>query len=434
MRFDIPLLAVLAIALGAAAPADIAPPVIPDRAFNVLDYGAVGDGTTMNTAALARAVAAASQAGGGTVRVPPGRFLTAAFALASHLDLHLDRGATLLLSDRFDDYPLDPRGRYPNQITANDCHDVSVTGDGTIDGQGQRWWTAFNAAKHGGPPFPHRPYLLVLSRCQRVLVRGVTLTNSASFHLVPQTCTDVRIDRVTITAPADAPNTDGCDPSGRHIAIADCTFDVGDDCIAVKAGGRPPADGLPACLDVRVDRCTFRHGHGLSVGGQTSGGLRGLIVRDCTFDGTAAGIRLKAPRGDGGLVEDCTYENLTMRNVRYPISLTSYYPENTLPKSAADDPARPVTPTTPAWRHVVIRHLTATGGPAAGRLVGLPEMPVTGVELDHCTITAAHGLDLWNAANVRFTDTTITAAHGPAVDAQHAADWTGIDPATGRPR
>ena len=86
---------------------------------------------------------------------------------------------------------------------------------------------------------------------------------------------------------------------------------------------------------------TFLHGHGLCIGGQTPGGLRRLIVRHCTFDSTDAGIRLKAGRGAGGLVEDLSYDDLTMRNVRVPIHITSDYPEP--PTKPAADPARPVT-------------------------------------------------------------------------------------------
>src|SRR5207253_1217248 len=159
----------------------------------------------------------------------------------------------------------------------------------------------------------------------RLLVKDVTLTNSPNFHLITDDSEDVTIDHVTIKSPANAPNTDGIDPSGWNYHITRCTIDTGDDNIAIKAHKAAKA-GRPSCEHFLVEDCTFRRGHGMSIGGQTPGGLRGLLVRNCTFDGTEAGIRMKAPRGEGGLVEDCTYEKITMRGVKVPIFITSYYP------------------------------------------------------------------------------------------------------------
>ena len=183
--------------------------------------------------------------------------------------------------------------------------------------------------------------MIRLRDCTRVLVEGVTLTNSPNVHLITDDCEDVTIEGVTIKSPADSPNTDGLNPSGWNYHIARCTIDTGDDNIAIKAHPSRRPD-RPSCENMLIEHCTFLHGHGMSVGGQTPGGLRGLVVRDCSFDGTEAGIRLKAPRGDGGLVEDCAYEKLTMKHVKVPIYITSYYPS--VPKDVEDDPAQPVTP------------------------------------------------------------------------------------------
>ena len=154
----------------------------------------------------------------------------------------------------------------------------------------------------------------------------------------------------------------------------------------------------------------------MSIGGQSSGGLRHLVVQNCTFESTGAGIRMKANRGSGGLVEDCTYENLNMKNVKYPIYITSYYPENGTPKSAADDPAKPVNATTPIWRNIRIRNVTSTDSPFAGRIIGLAEMPVSDVELDNVKISRSKGFDLWNVDNIRFVNSTITSKDAPAVE------------------
>jgi polygalacturonase len=424
------LLALCRAGIAQQAP-DVPPPSIPQRTFSITDYGAVADGATLNTSAISKAIAACESAGGGTVNVPAGRFRTAAFSLGNNLNLHLDQGATLLLSNKFSDYKLDPGGRYPNLIVAENCHDVAITGSGTIDGQGQPWWTAFRQSQRGELDLPHRPFMVVLRNCTRVLVQGVTLTDSPSFHLVPQACTDVMIDHVQIIAPANAPNTDGCDPSGKNFVFTHCTFDVGDDCIALKPGSQP-GRGKIACENFFISNCVFRHGHGMSIGGQSAGGLRHLVVTDCTFDSTNAGIRMKANRGVGGLVEDCTFENITMTNVRYPVYITSYYPEHGIPRAAADDPAQPVNETTPIWRDIHIRNMTSTDSPTAGRIIGLAEMPVSDVQFDHVTIDAQKGLDLWNVKSIHFVDSKITTAAGPALDLQRAADVAGIDPVSGR--
>jgi polygalacturonase len=403
-------------------------PAIPDRTVTITDHGAVPDGKTLATEALKKALDAVQKAGGGTVRVPPGNFLTSPFALASKVNLHLDKGATLLLVNDIESYPKEDR-RYTDWITARGCTDVAITGEGTLDGQGQPWWDRYRKRDGVAPTgLPHRPHMIRLSGCTRVLVQGVTLTNSPNFHLVPADCEDVTIERVTIKAPADAPNTDGIDPSGWNFRIAGCTIDTGDDNIALKPhkSGKP---GRAACENFLIEDCTFLHGHGLSVGGQTPGGLRNLLVRNCTFEGTTAGIRLKAARGEGGLVEDCTYEHIRMKNVKVPIYITSYYPS--LPKEVEKDPPQPVGPTTPIWRSIRISDVTVTDCPEAGRIVGLPEMPVSGVVLADVRIESSKGLRIVNARKVEFAKSSIAAGSGPAL-ILHGAEVSGLDPKTGK--
>jgi polygalacturonase len=408
----------------AADPTRINPPVIPDRAFDITTFGAVADGKTDNTAAITAAISACTQAGGGRVVVPAGMFLTGHVELASGLDLHLDSGATLLLSDNDSTYR-NAKGINRNCIEANGCHDLAISGEGMIDGQGRRWWDAFRKIKGtdaASLPRNHRPYLVALANCTRVLVKGVTLANSPSFHLVPHGCTDVTIDGVHFKAPADAPNTDGLDPSGWHYLITHCTFDVGDDCIAIKPGGKPNGTTL-SCEDFLITDCTFKHGHGLSVGGQTPGGLRHLVVRHCTFDDTDAGIRLKAGRGSGGLVEDLSYDDITMKNVKVPIFITSYYPKS--PADPATDPTQPITATTPIWRNIRISNLKSTGSPEAGRMIGLAEMPVEDVVFTNVSLSAKTGLKVIHAKGVRFENSKVEASSGPAVMSE-SAEVTGI--------
>jgi polygalacturonase len=378
-------------------------PSIPTNGFDVTRYGAVGDGRTLNTEALRKTIDAAAAAGGGKVLVPQGRFLTGPFKLASRIDLHLAKGAVLLISDDLKNYP-QTKDRYQDSITADEAQDIAISGQGVIDGQGQAWWTAFEANRS----MTHRPYLITLSRCTRVLVEGVTLKDSPMFHLVPRDCTDVTIRGITINAPESAHNTDGIDPSGWNYLITDCTIDAGDDNIAVKPGGAR----RPGNRNYLIRNCKFLRGHGMSIGSGTAGGIENLVVRDCSFDGTDSGIRIKTLRGRGGVLQNLTYENLAMNAVKNPIYIIDYYPERTAPKDPANDTTEPVTETTPINKNILIRNVTATNCPTAGTIRGLPEMPISGVTLSNVTISAKVGMKIYRARGIRFIDSKINVESG----------------------
>ena len=271
----------------------------------------------MNTIAIQKTIDTASKDGGGVVLIPEGRFLTGPFTLASRINLHLVKGAMILISDDMAKYPV-VKSRYQDCISVADAQDIEISGEGTIDGQGKVWWAAFEA-DHS---MTHRPYMIKLSNCKRVRVQGITLSNSPMFHLVPQNCTDVTIQGIMIKSPSNAHNTDGIDPSGWNYLIADCTIDAGDDNIAVKPG----SDRTPGDKNYTITNCKFLHGHGMSIGSGTSGGIEDLTVSNCTFDGTDAGIRIKTARGRGGLLQNLTYENLTMTAVKNPIYIIDWYP------------------------------------------------------------------------------------------------------------
>jgi polygalacturonase len=396
----------------AAWPADfnVAQPTIPDHAFRLTDYGAVGDGKTMNTASFQRAIAAVEAAGGGTLEVPAGTYLTGPFTLASGLDVHLDKGATILMSDDRSAFKRSGDG-YENCISGDDLHDVAVTGEGTIDGHGQSWWTEFRTAerqKKADPSVempPHRPYLMRLANCTRLLVRGVTLTNSPMLTLIPVLARDATIDSIHIVSPADSPNTDGIDPSGWNIHIVNCTVDTGDDNVVLKPRTTADAKQL-SCEDILVEKCTFLHGHGMSIGGGSVGGVRNLLVRDCTFADTDFGIRLKSGRGRGGLVENLTYQNIKMERVKGSILITSYYP--TIPKQPETDPAQKANGRSPIWRNILIENVTSTDSPTPLRIIGLAEEPVQNLTLRNVHLSGTNPVQIIHARGVQLIDTTVT--------------------------
>lgn len=389
---------------------------IPNKTFNVTQYGAVGDGKTLNTAAIQKTIDTASAAGGGIVLIPAGKFLTGPFKLASRINLHLDKDATILISDDMNNYPM-ANNRYQDSITAVDAEDIEITGQGTIDGQGQAWWTAFEADRN----MPHRPYMIRFSNCKRLVIQDVMLCNSPMFHLVPQNCTDVTIKGITIKSPSNAHNTDGIDPSGWNFVITDCTIDCGDDNVAIK----PTHARTPGNKNFRVSNCKFVHGHGMSIGSNTEGGIEDLKVSNCTFDSTDAGIRIKTQRGHGGILQNLTYENLTMKSVKYPIRIIDYYPERNAPKDPATEKIETVNDKTPINKNIIIRNVTATDSPNAGQIWGLPEAPITDVTLQNVNISAKKGLVINYAKGIRFINSKINSEDGKPLKS-FSAEVTGL--------
>jgi polygalacturonase len=383
-----------------------AAPLAAQQTFNVRDLGAVGDGTTLDTKALQKAFDDCGKAGGGVVLLPAGTYLSEPLTMRTRTTLRLEKGATLLATGEREPFVrTDKPDAFHPFLGGKDLEDVTIEGEGTIDGGGQAWWEAAEAArqKQSGYTLP-RPNLIVLTRVKNLTVRGVTIQNAPKFHFVPTECDGVLVENATFLAPERAPNTDAIDPSMCvNVTVRNCVLDVGDDNIAVKSGKR--ADGREfAALGLLVENCTFRHGHGMSIGSEVVGGVKDVTVRNCTFENTENGIRIKSDRKRGGTVENLLCENISMKNVAGAITITSYYP-----KIPATDEAQDVTETTPRYRNITIRNLTATSTKDAGVIVGLPESPVEVVLLENVSIQAkGKGLEIRNARGVMLKNVTIT--------------------------
>lgn len=393
--------------------------------FNVKTYGAVGDGKIFDTPGVQLAIDTCAAAGGGTVRFQPGIYrCKPIFLKGNGLTLQFDQGAKLQASSDFLDF-VDPEnsGRVFSLLNAYGLDDLTIEGKGVIDGAGAVWWPAAKEAKAAKTPETrHRPRLIVLSHCNNVHVEDVTLQNSPSFHLLPVDCNEVTVNDVTIHAPADSPNTDAMDPGAcRHVTVSHCTFDVGDDNIAIKSGHLDDVYTNAAAQDFLVEHCTFLHGHGLSIGSETVGGVKDLIVRDCNFKGTTSGIRIKSDRTRGGLVDGCLYENMTMTDVKVPVNITSYYP-----KMPVTDLAQPMSGTTPRYRNLKIVNLIADSPDSAGFVVGLPESRVVNLVFDNVKITAPRGMTIRNARAVQFKDSKIETTSGSSLILETNADVAGL--------
>jgi polygalacturonase len=399
-------------------------PVIPNKSFAATSFGAVGDGKTMNTQSFRKAIAACRDAGGGQVIVPAGTFLTGPVELSSNMALVLEKGAIIRGSEEFSDYESD-KGKALPLIKGSNLVNVAIRGEGTIDGAGAPWWKRFRAERAAGvpqqgaprtagqPQESPRPKLIVFTDCRKILVQGVTLKDSPQFHLVPQRCSDVTVSDVTIIAPADSPNTDGIDPSSsRNVLIRHCLIDVGDDNVSFKSN---PKEGPTE--NVLVTDCTFKHGHGASVGSNVGGGIRNIVVQNCTFDGTDNGIRIKSGRDRGGLIENIVYRDLTMKNVGVATTINMFYFDKAAQKERQ---TKPVTPTTPIVRQVSIINVTVEGAKTAGEIIGLPEMPVTGVLIDNLRVAGTTGMTFQDAKAVELRDVVITAQKGKPLTINNA--------------
>ena len=396
-------------------------PADSSRVFDVRAFGAAGDGRALDTAAIQKALDQCAKTGG-TVRLPPGTYLSKSLTIGTKTSLLLEKGATLKATDEPKDYLpanvswqdiLDGKSKGPFApfIGGKDLADVTIAGGGTIDGSGAKWWIPAEEARRkvSGYTLP-RPNLIVLTRVKNLLVRDVTIQNSPKFHLVPTECDDVVISNVTILAPSGAANTDAIDPSlSRRVLIAKCLVDVGDDNVAIKAGRKVEGREF-ACEDITVTDCVFKHGHGMSIGSETVGGVRNVTVRNCKFQGTENGIRIKSPRGRGGAVENLVCENITMEKVDPAITITCYYP-----KIPDQDEAQAVTAGTPAFRNIRIVNLTATCLHEAGVIIGLPESPISGVVLENVKITAASRLLIRNAKGVHLKNVHVGVSEGEPI-------------------
>jgi polygalacturonase len=416
------------------------------------------------------------------VVVPAGLWVTGPLVLKSNVNLHLQKGALLQFTKDKNQYQLVegnwegiPQMRNQSPISATNATNIGITGFGIIDGGGEAWrqvrkekltesqwkkwtssggvvsedgkswypseqWLKASKMKNPGEITPGktpefyqsikdflRPNLIVLTKCKKILLEGVTFQNSAAWCLHPLMSEDLTLRNVTVLNPWFAQNGDGIDvESCNRVLIENSSFDVGDDGLCMKSGrdeaGRKR--GMPT-ENVIIRDCKVYHAHGgFVIGSEMSGGARNIWVSNCTFIGTDIGLRFKTTRGRGGIVENIYINDIRMIDIPGEAILFDMYYMAVDPVALAGEKRElpkvetlPVTEGTPQFKHFVVKNVVCNGAEKGIFIRGIPEMHVKDVVLENMTLQADKGIDCQEASGITFKNITILRKEtNPVVD------------------
>ena len=394
----------------------IQPPKFPNRDFDVTRYGAKPDGKTDCTAAFRQAIEEANRAGGGRVVVAEGVCLTGAIHLKSNVNLVVRKGATIRFGTDPKLYPIVLTRfeglecmNYSPFIYALDQENVAVTGGGTLDGQanGEHWWpwarkkgpdgenqrkarAALGEMAENGVPVAERkfgdggylrPMFVQPYRCTNVQIEDLTIVNSPMYEMHPVLCKNVTVRKVAVSS--HGPNNDGCDPeSSVDVLIDGCTFDTGDDCIAIKSGRNADGRRLHAPSEnLIVQNCTMKDGHGgVTMGSECSGDIRNVFAQDCRMDSPNLDrvLRFKDNAMRGGVIE-----HVYMRNVKCGQVATAAIEVDFAYEEGAQGPFTPVV------RDVEVLNLEVGKCANAWLIRGYKNAPISNIRLKNCTFENA---------------------------------------------
>ncbi|KJD31093.1 glycoside hydrolase [Tamlana nanhaiensis] len=425
--------------------ASIKPLTFPDKTFNILDFGAVADGSTLNTDAIKKAIDSCNASGGGKVLIPAGNFLTGPIHLKSNVNLHLETGANVLFTtDKSAYLPVVHTSyeavelmNYSPLIYAYKQNNFAVTGKGTFNGQADKenWWPWCGAERYGhldgepqqkdehnlprlrtmnenatpvaerifGEGHQLRPLFFQPFECDNVLVEGVTFTNAPFWVMHPIKCNYVRVDGVTVSS--HGPNNDGCDPEySKYVHINNCTFDTGDDCIAIKSGRNDEGRrvNIPS-ENIVVENCYMKDGHGgVVMGSELSAGIRNVYVRNCNMDSPNLdrAIRIKTNTLRGGFVENVFVKNIKVGQVKEAVlKINTHY------GIYANQEGNYI----PEIKNIHLENVTVeNSGKYAILIKGREQNPVKNVTLTNVTIKGAKTpLSVEHSDPIVFKNTTI---------------------------
>jgi polygalacturonase len=316
-------------------------------------------------------------------------FLSGPFKIKGGVTLLVDGGVTLFASRNARDYDVTPQacgkdddsGRGCRPFISIDAPDTAIMGDGIIDGRGgakvlgqtESWWELARRAQKENSR-QNVPRLIIATKADNLVFYRITLRNSPNFHASVNKTNGFTAWGVKIDTPATARNTDGIDPSGStNITITNSYIRGGDDNVAIKAGG------AGATTNVTISHNHFYSGHGMSIGSETFAGVNNVLVTDLTMDGTTSGIRIKSDSKRGGLVRDVTYENVCLRDIKFPIAIDPYYEHNREPG-----------PRVPTYRGIVLRGVhSITPG----------KISMIATDADHSSMIQLDGVEIDGVSN-----------------------------------
>lgn len=416
--------------------------------FNVLDFGAKSDGSANAADAFRAAIAAAKAAGGGTVFVPAGHYVSGPIEMVSNLTLDFDAGAIVQFPATMLPFTL---GRQQGietltpvpLIGGHDLENVAVVGRGVLMSSNADWMKLHgretpNGDNPGSADGPHwekllndlnagkaipeeeyleaaaelRPSFIRFMNSKNILVSGLRFIGSPMWTVHLLYSENATVENLVIeTYPGM--HTDGIVvDSSRFVRIANDYIDTGDDGIVIKSG--KDADGLrvnrPA-EDVTITNCTVHHAHGaVSIGSETSGSVRNIAASNITAVDTENGARIKSARGRGGVVEDIRFDNWTMENVGEGIVVTNYY----LMEGETRRGQEPVSKTTPIFRNIAMSHMTIDGAKTLIDIEGLPEMPIENLRISDVMGTGKTGLKAIYTDGLELHDVQLNPVAGPA--------------------
>lgn len=429
------------------AVAQASAPVIPAGSVNIKDFGGVGDGVTLNTTAFSKAISALSKKGGGRLVVPQGVWLSGPIQLKDNIDLHVEKNAIIYFSPDKSLF-VDAEGkssRCDPAIRASKRKNISITGEGIIDGNGAQWrpvkrqkvsdteWKAFLEMggvlrqngqlwypwnlKSGYPNIKDTPEkqesqrndLVRLTNCENVLIQGVTFQNSPRFHVHPVNCRNVIIDGITVRCPWNAQNGDAIDISDCHrVLIVNSTVDAGDDGICMKSGKTKSTALANGCEDILIENNTVYHAHGgFVIGSEDISGMKRIVVRNCRFAGTDTGLRFKSGVGRGGKTEDIFISGIVMTDIKDEAIILQCDYENKHAGRQTDKPDAKDLKFVPEFTDISISDVVCRGAETAITARGIEGLNcVHGIDISNCTFVynkAATNIDT-KTAGVKLTN------------------------------
>lgn len=418
----------------------IVPPSFPDKDFLITTYGAVGDGLTNCTEAITKAIDECNNSGGGRVVVPAGVYFTGAINLKSNVNLYISKQATIFFSTNPNDYLPVVITRfegvecmnYSPFIYAYNCENIAITGSGTLDGQAgiDNWWSWKGTNEYGwdsgepnglddtealyrmgeenvpleervfGEGHELRTNFIQPYKCKNILIDSVTIKRSPMWVIHPVLCENVTVSNITVNS--HGPNNDGCNPeSSRNVLIKNCSFDTGDDCIAIKSGRN--AEGRRINIpseNIIIQDCTMKDGHGgVVIGSEMSGNVRNVFIEDCYMDSPnlERALRIKTNSMRGGIVENIFMRNCEIGEVSDAVLRINFlYGEGDTGNF------------TPVVKNIKLKRVSSKKSIYALALDGYNRSPITDISVEDCNFDGVEkGNILNNYTNLKFINTFI---------------------------